>query len=444
MDDKTSIKSGSVAMAGAAAASSQKGLSMGMTGFFLIAQMAGAGFLALPRGLADTGWLGIGMMVIFCVSVAFVGTRLGRCWIILEERWPEQYKSNVRQPYMDIAERSMGQTGRKITLWSVILNLYGSTTVHMILISEMLAAVVQQQTGECVLTKCHVIIIVGVCLIPLTWLGSPKDFWQGSILAVVATIVAVVVIVIEIFVNGEDIETPSYPNPTVASFSLGFGAILFAFGGAAVFPTIQNDMADRSQFWKSIILGFSGILSLYMPVALVGYIKIGDAVKSNILLSVDMTNAVLVAICMEIVNLLCTFVISSNPVHQSIEELFHVPNKFGPKRVLVRSSLVAVQILIGLAVPNFGTILNLIGGSLITLCTFILPPVMYMKLMDDKSDKTGIERVIPLWERVYLCEVIAVGLVGGVLSTITAVFDVVEASFNNSCFTFFSVCEELV
>lgn len=60
--------------------------------------------------------------------------------------------------------------------------------------------------------------------------------------------------------------------------------------------------------------------------ALVGYIKIGDAVESNILLSVEMSEAVIVAIVMEIVNLLCTFVISSNPVHQSVEELFGVPN----------------------------------------------------------------------------------------------------------------------
>ena len=33
----------------------KKALSMGMTAFFLIAQMAGAGFLALPRALANTG-----------------------------------------------------------------------------------------------------------------------------------------------------------------------------------------------------------------------------------------------------------------------------------------------------------------------------------------------------------------------------------------------------
>ena len=65
---------------------------------------------------------------------------------------------------------------RKVALSSVVLNLYGSTTVHMILISQMVAAIIQTHTSVCI-TKCHVILIVAACLIPLTWLGSPKDFW---------------------------------------------------------------------------------------------------------------------------------------------------------------------------------------------------------------------------------------------------------------------------
>ena len=64
-------------------------------------------------------------------------------------------------------------------------------------------------------------------------------------------------ILVQIFYD-EAIETPTYPNPTVVSFARGFGSILFSFGGAATFPTIQNDMADRSKFWRSVIIGFSG------------------------------------------------------------------------------------------------------------------------------------------------------------------------------------------
>ncbi|XP_053644795.1 uncharacterized protein [Cherax quadricarinatus] len=417
------------------------GMNYGLTALFLVAQMAGAGFLALPKALADVGWLGVPMMLLFCVSVGFAGTKLGRCWVILEERWPE-HRQLARQPYMDIAHRSLGNTGRKITLVSVVLNLFGSTTVFIILISEMLASLLIDAApdGSCALTKCQLVVIVSVVLIPFTWLGTPKDFWQASVLAVTATAAAVVVIIVEIFTGQESIpDHPRYPNPTVSSFSLGFGSILFAFGGAAVFPTIQNDMKNRSLFWKSICFGFAGILTLYLPVALSGYIMYGDQVKSNILLTVDSSAAVTVAIALQIVNLVCTFIISCNPVSQSIEQLFHIPHNFNWRRCVVRSVTVLLQMLICLAIPDFGLILNLIGGSLITLCTFVLPPLMYMRLIDDHSGPWK-HRTMPMWERIFLVEIIIVGVIGGVCSTITAVYEIVEASFQESCFTTFSHC----
>lgn len=41
-------------------------------------------------------------------------------------------------------------------------------------------------------------------------------------------------------------------------FFLSFGTILFAFGGASTFPTIQNDMEEKHKFSKSVFIAFSG------------------------------------------------------------------------------------------------------------------------------------------------------------------------------------------
>jgi len=48
-----------------------------------------------------------------------------------------------------------------------------------------------------------------------------------------------------------------HSNPTFANFFGAFGTILFAFGGASVFPTIQVDMGEPEKFPKAVVIGIT-------------------------------------------------------------------------------------------------------------------------------------------------------------------------------------------
>lgn len=374
------------------------------------------------------------MILIFCVSVGFAATRLGKSWVILEQRWP-QYRLPVRQPYMDIAERAFGPTVRKVCFACVIATLLGYCITFTILIAGMLNSLVDA------LSICEWILIVTVVLCPATFLESPKDFWQASILAVVSTSLAIVIIIIQLFLDKPLHPDPQHPAPGVVSFSLGFSAILFAFGGASAFPTLQNDMEDRRDWWKSVCLGFTVILCLYLPVGVSGYAIIGADVGDNIILSVTEGVLVMVAIAFVIINLLGTYVICLNPVDQAFEDILNVPKNFNWKRVVVRTAIVMLVVFVCLAVPDFGSILNLFGGSTITVLSFIFPPLMYLWLIDMKSEDGEWEDMyIPRWERVYLWCIIAVGVVGGLTSTVSALMDILNPdSFGQSCLINFSI-----
>jgi vesicular inhibitory amino acid transporter len=50
--------------------------------------------------------------------------------------------------------------------------------------------------------------------------------------------------------------------------------------------------------------------------------------------------------------------------------------------VLFRSSVVLCLLFISESIPNFGSILDLVGGSTVTLLTFVFPPFFYMRLVD--------------------------------------------------------------
>ena len=58
--------------------------------------------------------------------------------------------------------------------------------------------------------------------------------------------------------SGDEGCMPIRPDPTLSGFFTAFSSIMFAFGGASTFPTIQADMKERSKFPISALMGCSG------------------------------------------------------------------------------------------------------------------------------------------------------------------------------------------
>jgi len=87
----------------------QGGLGVITAAIFLSGEMAGSGVLALPAAFIGTGGiLGMILIALFTINAGFSGTRLGLCWMMLEERYTE-FKGEVRDPYPAIAEKAIGR-----------------------------------------------------------------------------------------------------------------------------------------------------------------------------------------------------------------------------------------------------------------------------------------------------------------------------------------------
>ena len=61
--------------------------------------------------LVVSGWGGIALIFVFTVNACFSGTRLGLCWVMLEERFDE-FRREIRDPYPSIGEKAVGAWGR--------------------------------------------------------------------------------------------------------------------------------------------------------------------------------------------------------------------------------------------------------------------------------------------------------------------------------------------
>ena len=93
----------------------------------------------------------------------------------------------------------------------------------------------------------------------------------------------------------------------------------------------------------------------------------------------------------------------TNPPNQYFEEVLGIPkcklttqiskkfhlsfSAFNWKRCAFRTTIVFLLLFIAECLPNFGSLLDLIGGSTVTLLTFVFPPFFYMRLVDVSSEK---------------------------------------------------------
>nr|XP_023011561.1 amino acid transporter AVT1A-like [Leptinotarsa decemlineata] len=394
-----------------------KGLGLISAALFIAGEMAGSGILALPQALVNTGPVGVVLLLLFCFNAAYGGIRLGNCWQIVEQRYPE-HRIPTRNPYSVIALRAIGKFGSSIVSICVRITLFGAGTVYLLLSSQIIQELLLDVFPE--MTECAYFLLIALSITPMIWLSSPKDFRFVGLGAILTTVGACLIFLFQIIVDAKSVDRVPRKIHGFHDFFISFGTILFAFGGASTFPTIQNDMKNKNSFSKSVTMAFIVIMLLYFPISYGGYAVYGEGVNTNLALSLTKSRLIDIGNILMAIHLIFAFLIVMNPVFQDVEESFNMSKNFSLKRCFWRSMIMAMVILVGETVPQFGKILSLIGGSTITLLTFVFPPYFYMKLSDMESQDWP-RRIIPLYERVYIWELIAIGVIGGGACTFSAV-----------------------
>ncbi|XP_067675354.1 uncharacterized protein [Haliotis asinina] len=392
-----------------------KGLTVVTAAVFIVGEIAGSGVLALPSAVEGAGWIGIVMLFLCCFISTYTGDVLGTAWCIIQERY-EQYRGHIRYPYPAIGEITYGKPGRYLVSFSINFTMYGGAVVYLILASENLQSLLSDVKED--ISFCFWLLIVAGILLPLAWLGTPKDFWPIAVGAALATGTACIILTTNMVVDKKNVPEVVHDAPGFVSFFTAFGTICFAFGGHPAFPTFQTDMKDHKQFGKAVFLAYMIVLAMYIPVSVAGYYVYGRDTQANILQTVSPGPMLVTVQILVTLHLFCGFIIIINPFSQEVEEIFKIPHHFGWKRCLLRTAIVALVLFGAETVPKFGAILALVGGSTISILAFICPPLFYLKLAKMEGDWEKID--VPLHKRVALYEIVLVGLVAGVASTYSA------------------------
>ena len=117
-----------------------------------------------------------------------------------------------------------------------------------------------------------------------------------------------------------------------------------------------------------------------------------------------------VEICL-LLHLVAAFPIILNPPFQYFEHILNIPSNFNWKRCFFRTTSVFVLLFIAETIPSFGSILDLVGASTVTLLNFVFPPYFYMKLCDSSIENKEWEQRFVVFQLVMITKTIDYNLI---------------------------------
>ncbi|KAL3628659.1 hypothetical protein CASFOL_027705 [Castilleja foliolosa] len=256
-------------------------------------------------------------------------------------------------------------------------------------------------------------IISTLVILPTVWLRNLSLLSYVS----VGGVVSLVVVVLCLFWTGVASNVGFHPAGQALNFAklpLTVGIYSFCYGSHSVFPNIYSSMDEPSRFPSILIISFVAAGVLYSGIAICGFSMFGEAIRPQFTLNLP-TNSVATGIAGWAVAAtpVTKFGLSITPVALAIEELLpEAQLRSHGVSILIRSSLVVSTLIVALTVPYFGSVMALIGSSLVVLVSVILPCVCYLRIHKERVTKLEIA----------ICSsIIVVGVVGAVVGTYSAV-----------------------
>ncbi|XP_077302312.1 solute carrier family member mahogany [Arctopsyche grandis] len=342
--------------------------------------------VTLPKAIIDCGLYGIPIVLCVFIIQIYAAILLGRCWTIAEEVNPS-IKNKSRYPYAAVAELSFGPVMKNVVTVLLDATIFGGGVPNLLVASQNLQLFGAKMSAyQFNFSFCWWLVIIGVLLCPIMWLGSPKDMKSLSVMSGMF-VSSVTIMVCYCIMN--DTTTVQWNSkltaPSLEEVLTAYGIIAFQFDIHPMLMTIQVDMKERTKISAAVIIGFFVTGTMFALTTFLAAYRYGRDIRPNILQGIPASWVLYVAVLLVTFQLCISSAIGNSPLFQHIEEKLNIPNNFNIRRCLIRSLIVAFAVLLGEMVPRFDLVMSLIGSTLTGPLMFILPPLFYSKLLKMKK-----------------------------------------------------------
>ena len=239
--------------------------------------------------------------------------------------------------------------------------------------------------------------------------------------------------------------SPSVKDVQWTDYFTTYGTIMFSFGGHAGFPSYQKNMGKHYKYFNySLLIGYGYIFIMLFPFSICMAFLYGNSVEDNVLSNLPDNNVgatvikILITTHMSsgmatlvppVADILSSFArMCCNKENSQIMDTEQIIQKAQnkPENVLKQNktywwSPIIIQLICGaLAVllqDHFFNVMSILGNTTITICTFVMPCVLYVQYFKNK---------LSIIENVLCWCCIIIGIATGIIAVTGAIIDIIN------------------
>lgn len=244
----------------------------------------------------------------------------------------------------------------------------------------------------------------GAVMTPLVWLPSFESLSWLSLLAILAVVYTAATVVAETMGVPALAGVPP-PDPTLTSAFVSFSDFVFIWGGLAMVPEVQSSMRRPRRLFVSFAMDLVYTLAVLIPTGVFGLAVYQSSASSNILRQLPPNIGTKVAAAFLSLHMVIAYAVLLAAVLEGAERLvglrrrgpgpgerqnarrkWHVSPGMRAKRLLLRTAISAMCVLVALAFPFFSDVVGVVSAITQTFLSYLAPPFMWLCMEWDSPD----------------------------------------------------------
>lgn len=391
-----------------------------------VSLLYGLGILSSPYAVAKAGWMGLIISVIVSTTYGYTAHLMAKC---------VEYDPEKCTNYQDIAKLTLGKRMRKVITALFYMELTGTLIGYCISMGDNLNYIFPHLGFSVpgLSNRNFMICVVSLIILPSVWLRDLSALSFTSIWCIASSVLLLVGVMLAATVNHIGFHHPP-PFLRIKGVPVAAGLYAFSYGGTSVFPSICKSMKDPSKFTQVLILSFFIATASIGGLGVAGAFMFGDHTASQVTLSMPSHYITTkIVLWMTILTPIFKFALQLSPITTAVEKQLYKHCKNTHKAsnktllfvlsTLMRSSVLALIVIISMILPYFEYIIALVGSSMTIAICMIFPCLFYLKLYWHH---------LPTYTITFIIILVVLGVIVGACGTIVAFGGLITSKTSHS------------